>query len=134
MAKKRYNIGLIVGNVEDDFSNSICEGAIRAAEQLDDNLFILPVKYIDYYVKEDSLQRYEYQYNTLLSYAQVASLDIILLCLSTIGSTTTKERCLEILASFDGYPLILIATDEEGYSCVRYNNKNGLSDGIRHLI
>lgn len=134
MAKKRYNIGLIVGNVEDDFSNSICEGAIKAAEQLDDNLFILPVKYIDYYVKEDSLQRYEYQYNTLLSYAQVASLDIILLCLSTIGSTTTKERCLEILASFDGYPLILIATDEEGYSCVRYNNKNGLSDGIRHLI
>ena len=134
MAKARYNIGLIVGNVEDDFSNSICKGAIKAAEQLGDNLFILPVKYIDYYVKEDSLQRYEYQYNTLLSYAQVASLDMILLCLSTIGCTTTKERCLEILASFDGYPIILIASDEKGYSCVRYNNKNGFSDGIRHLI
>lgn len=134
MSETRYNIGLIVGNVEDDFSNSICKGAIKAAEQLGDNLFILPVKYIDYCVKEDSLQRYEYQYNTLLSYAQTASLDIILLCLSTIGSTTTRKRCLEILASFQGYPLILIASDEAGYSCVRYNNNNGLSDGIRHLI
>lgn len=134
MSKARYNIGLIVGNVEDDFSNSICKGAIKAAEQLGDNLFILPVKYLDYYVKEDSLQRYEYQYNTLLSYAQVASLDMILLCLSTIGCTTTKERCQQVLNSFSGYPLILIASDEEGYSCVRYNNRNGVSDGIRHLI
>lgn len=104
MSKARYNIGLIVGNVEDDFSNSICKGAIKAAEQLGDNLFILPVKYLDYYVKEDSLQRYEYQYNTLLSYAQVASLDMILLCLSTIGCTTTKERCQQVLNSFSGYP------------------------------
>ncbi|MGN1146904.1 MAG: GGDEF domain-containing protein [Lachnospiraceae bacterium] len=134
MTEGRYNIGLVVGNVEDDFSNSICKGAIQAAEEMNDNLFILPVKYIDYCLKEDSLQRYEYQYNTLLSYAQVKSLDIVLLCLSTIGSTTTRERCLEILSSFKDIPLILIATNEEGYSCVRYNNASGLADGVRYLI
>ncbi len=134
MADRRYNIGLVVGNVEDDFSNSICKGAIQAAEELNDNLFIIPVKYIDYFVKDDPLMCYEYQYNTLLNYARVTSLDIILLCLGTIGSTTTKERCDEILASFKGYPVILIASDEEGHSCVRYNNGNALSEGISHLI
>ncbi|MBO5165806.1 MAG: GGDEF domain-containing protein [Lachnospiraceae bacterium] len=134
MADRRYNIGLIVGNVEDDFSNSICKGAIQAAEELNDNLFIIPVKYIDYFVKDDPLMCYEYQYNTLLNYARVTSLDIILLCLGTIGYTTTKERCDEILASFKGYPVILIACDEEGHSCVRYNNGNALSEGISHLI
>ena len=60
MADRRYNIGLIVSNVEDDFSNSICKGAIKAAEDLNDNLFIIPVKYIDYFVKDDPLMCYEY--------------------------------------------------------------------------
>lgn len=134
MREKRYNIGLIVGNVEDDFSNAICKGARQAVEELDDNLFIIPVKYLDYYVPDDPLMAYEYQYNTLLSYAQVKSLDIVLLCLSSIGTTTTRERCLAVLKQFDGIPVILIASQEEGYSCIRYANDSGLSEGLRHLI
>ena len=134
MATKRYNIGLVVANIEDDFSNSICKGAIQAAEELNDNLFIIPAKYLDYCSLDDPLMRYEYQYNTLITYARAASLDVILLCLSSIGFTTTKERCDEILNSFKGYPVILIASDDENYSCVRYNNKNALSEGISHLI
>lgn len=134
MEKKRYNIGLVVGNVEDDFSNAVCKGAIQAAEELDDNLFIIPVKYLDYYMSDEPLQAYEYQYNTLLSYAQVSSLDIVLLCLSTIGTTTTRERCLEVLSQFRDIPTILIASHEEGFSCILYANDSGLSEGIRHLI
>ncbi len=134
MAKKRYNIGLVVANIEDDFSNSICKGAIQAAEELNDNLFIIPAKYLDYCSFEDPLMRYEYQYNTLINYAQAASLDVILLCMSSIGFPATKERCQEVLDSFKGYPIILIASDDDGYSCVRYNNMNALSEGISHLI
>ena len=134
MAAKRYNIGLVVANIEDAFSNSICKGAIQAAEELNDNLFIIPAKYLDYCSFEDPLMQYEYQYNTLISYARSASLDVILLCLSSIGITTSQERCDEVLHSFDGYPIILIASDDERYSCVRYNNKSALSEGISHLI
>lgn len=134
MEKKRYNIGLVVANVEDDFSNSICKGAIQAAKELDDNLFIIPVKYLDYYMAEDPLQAYEYQYNTLISYAQISSLDIVLLCLSTIGTTSTRERCLEVLSPFRSIPTILIASQEEGFSGILYANETGLSEGIRHLI
>lgn len=134
MATKRYNIGLVVANIEDDFSNSICKGAIQAAEELNDNLFIIPVKYLDYFDYDDPLMRYEYQYNTLIDYARSASLDVILLCLSSIGITTTKERCDKVLKSFDGYPVILIASDDNTHSCVRYNNKSSLSEGISHLI
>lgn len=134
MKKKRYNIGLVVANIEDDFSNSICKGALQAAEELDDNLFIIPVKYLDYFVEEDPLQQYEYQYNTLLSYAQVRSLDIVLICLGSIGSTATRERYLEALASFHDVPVILIASNEDGYSCIRYDNTKSLEEGIEHLI
>lgn len=133
MAGKRYNIGLVTGNVEDDFPNQICEGAIQAAAELDDNLFIVPVKYFDSYDFTDPLQKYEYQYNTLISYAQVHSLDIVLLCLGNI-SAIHEARSTEIMNGFGNIPIILIASELEGYSSVCYSNDTGLTEGIEALV
>ncbi len=133
MAGKRYNIGLVTGNVEDDFPNRICEGAIQAAAELDDNLFIMPVKYFDSYDFTDPLQKYEYQYNTLISYAQVHSLDIVLLCLGNI-SAIHEARSAEIMNGFGDIPIILIASELEGYSSVCYSNDTGITEGIETLI
>lgn len=133
MAGKRYNIGLVTGNVEDDFPNQICEGAIQAAAELDDNLFIVPVKYFDRYDFTDPLQKYEYQYNTLISYAQVHSLDIVLLCLGNI-SAIHETRSAEIINGFGDIPIILIASEQDGYSSVCYANEAGLTEGIEALV
>lgn len=133
MAGKRYNIGLVTGNVEDDFPNQICKGAIQAAAELDDNLFIVPVKYFDRYDFTDPLQKYEYQYNTLISYAQVHSLDIVLLCLGNISSIH-EMRSAEIINGFGDIPIILIASELEGYSSVCYANEAGLTEGIEALV
>lgn len=133
MAGKRYNIGLVTGNVEDDFPNQICKGAIQAAADLDDNLFIVPVKYFDRYDFTDPLQKYEYQYNTLISYAQVHSLDIVLLCLGNISSIH-ETRSAEIINGFGDIPIILIASELEGYSSVCYANEAGLTEGIEALV
>ncbi len=133
MAGKRYNIGLVTGNVEDDFPNQICEGAIQAAAELDDNLFIVPVKYFDSYDTTDPLQKYEYQYNTLISYAQVHSLDVVLLCLGNI-SAVHEARSAEIMDAFGDIPIILIASERDGYSNVCYLNDAGLAEGMEALI
>lgn len=133
MAGKRYNIGLVTGNVEDDFPNQICKGAIQAAAELDDNLFIVPVKYFDRYDFTDPLKKYEYQYNTLISYAQVHSLDIVLLCLGNISSIH-ETRSAEIINGFGDIPIILIASELEGYSSVCYANEAGLTEGIEALV
>lgn len=133
MAGKRYNIGLVTGNVEDDFPNQICKGAIQATAELDDNLFIVPVKYFDRYDFTDPLQKYEYQYNTLISYAQVHSLDIVLLCLGNISSIH-ETRSAEIINGFGDIPIILIASELEGYSSVCYANEAGLTEGIEALV
>lgn len=134
--KKRYNIGLVVGNVEDDFSNQVCKGAMRAAELVDDNLFIFPVKYWGQTEesRNDLNQRYEYQYNYLMSYAQSKSLDMVLVCMSTIGYRATAEQCKEILRGFGDVPVLLIASNDAEYSSIKYDNVTGLSAGIRYLI
>ncbi len=134
--KKRYNIGLVVGNVEDDFSNQVCKGAMRAAELVDDNLFIFPVKYWGQTEesRNDPNQRYEYQYNYLMSYAQSKSLDMVLVCMSTIGYRATAEQCKEILRGFGDVPVLLVASGDTEYSSIKYDNVTGLSAGIRYLI
>lgn len=134
--KERYRIGLIVGNVEDVFSNQVCKGAMEATEITGDDLFIFPAKYLDRCEsdKEDPKQRYEYQYNVLLSYANTKALDIILICLSSICYRSSKERCMEILKSFDGIPVLLIASEVDGYSCVKYDNVSGFREGLTYLV
>ena len=134
--KKRYNIGLVVGNIEDIFPNQICKGAMEAAEKQDVNLFIFPAKYLDRSMQDrnDPKQRYEYQYNLLLAYARSQSLDGILLCLSNIGYRSSKARRQKVLDHFGNMPLILVASDEPGYVCTKFDNTAGLSDGINYLI
>ncbi len=134
--RKRYNIGLVTGNVEDDFPNSVCKGAMQAAEELNDNLFIIPVKYFDNYDFKDPAQAYEYQYNTLLGYAQSHSLDMVLVSLGNIASVPNSgiDLAQRILGGFDSIPTLLICSENEGYSSICYANYSGLVDGIEHLI
>ncbi len=134
--KKRYNIGLVIANIEDIFPNQICKGAMEAAEAQDVNLFIFPAKYLDRSDEDrnDPKQQYEYQYNLLLAYAKSRSLDGVLLCLSNIGYRSSKERRQKVLDHFNNMPLILVASDEPGYVCTKYNNSKGLVDGINYLI
>ena len=134
--KKRYNIGLVIGNIEDIFPNQICKGAMEAAEKEDVNLFIFPAKYLDRSEEDrnDPKQQYEYQYNLLLAYARSQSLDGVLLCLSNIGYRSSKARRQSVLDHFNNMPLMLVASDEPGYVCSKYDNTTGLADGIRYLI
>jgi len=133
---KRYNIGLIVSDIEDNFPNRICRGAMEASEEMDNNLFIFPVKYLaplSYFEKHSDIL-YEYQYNALLSYAQSKSLDGILLCLSSIGYKTTPDIYLPVLDMFKNTPVILLSSEEEGYPSIMYNNTQGVQEGLTKLI
>ncbi len=131
-----YNIGLIVGNVEDDFSNRICAGAMKMAQQTGDNLFIFPVKYLNFSdeILHSERQKYEYQYNFLMAYAQSKSIDIVILCLGVISYRTSREEYLKVLKSFVDVPVLLVASEEEGYPSVMFDNVAGLREGIQYLI
>ena len=131
-----YNIGLVVGNVEDPFSNQVCKGAMKAAHEVGDNLFIVPAKYLNH-LEEPDLNlphRYEYQYNFLMAYAKSQSLDMVLLCLSTIGHKCSTKYYEKVLKGFDCIPVFMLASDEEGYSSVMYDNETGIREAIRYLI
>ncbi|MGN1305916.1 MAG: hypothetical protein ACI4YB_12895 [Oscillospiraceae bacterium] len=75
MARGRFNIGLLVANIMDSFSNRISKGAIAAAEKLDADLVVFPMKYLDIdYDNASYDMKFEYQYNILMISAALKAL------------------------------------------------------------
>lgn len=132
--ERRLNIGLMISHLEDDFASAVCRGAIIGAKEIDANLFIFPGRYIDGVYADKKRTEFEYQYNTLFSYAFPEDIDILLVLVGTIGNSLSHERKKDFLAQFDGIPVITIASEVEGYASVCFDNKSGIRECLEHLI
>ncbi len=132
--KKRLNIGLMISHLEDDFASAVCRGAIIGAKEIDANLFIFPGRYIEGVYADKKRTEYEYQYNTLFSYAFPEDIDVILVLAGTILNSISYERKKEFLKNLGNIPIITLSCAIEGYSSVCFDNKSGLKECIDHLI
>lgn len=127
------NIGLLVGNVKDDFSNAICQGAMEAATAQGANLFVFPGKYLSTTI-DDPTQKFEYQYNTLFSYGNCKAIDVLIVAIATIAYDYDAEKRQEFLKQFGDIPIITIASKEDGYASVLYDNATGLLEAMDYLV
>lgn len=131
---RRLNIALLISHLEDDFASAVCRGAIIGAKEIDANLFVIPGRYIDGVYVDKKRTEYEYQYNTLFSYAFPEDIDVILILIGAVGNSLSEERKLEFLKRYEGIPVITLACELEGYPSVCFDNKSGLKDCIEHII
>ena len=132
--RKRLNIGLMISHLEDDFASAVCRGAIIGAKEIDANLFIFPGRYIDGVYADTKRTEYEYQYNTLFSYAFSDDIDVLLVLAGTICNAISYERKKEFLQQFGDIPIITLACEIDGYSSMCFDNKSGIRECIEHLI
>lgn len=131
---ERYNIGILVANIMDSFSNRVSKGAIAAAEAFDANLFIFPMKYL--YVDYGNTMldmKFEYQYNILMDYAAKAKLDHLIVCTGTIAYICDDVRKKEVLDHLSGTPLLNVASNIDGYDYLIYDNKAGVTQAVDYL-
>ena len=132
---ERYNIGILVANIMDSFSNRVSKGAIAAAEAFDANLFIFPMKYLDVDYDNTMLDmKFEYQYNILMDYAAKAKLDHLIVCTGTIAYISDDVRKKEVLDHLSGTPLLNVASNIDGYDYLIYDNKAGVTQAVDYLI
>ena len=108
------NIGLLISEPEDKVVKRICTGAVKAANDKEITLVIMPGKKIcsqKNRLKEDNC---EYQYNALFDYAGVINFDAILVDIERIGKETTILKKEAFLKKFGDIPLLTL-TEQEGY-------------------
>lgn len=132
--KKRMTIGVLVSGITDDFSKLICSGILQTAKQMDVNIVVLPGKYVDRDVSDNPDLMYEYQFNSVFSYAGKENVDAVIVAAGSIGCFTTKEYMKEMLKQFQDIPCILISYKLDGYINIQFDNYNGIKDGLKFLI
>lgn len=131
---KRKVIGVLVSGIGDDFTVQTCRGVMRAAQNKDVDVVIIPGKYIDRNLKENKDLRYEYQYNTLFSYAKDQRFDALLMTSGSIGCYADETKMQAFLHAFCDTPCILIGDKREGFLSVNYDNYAGIKEGLEYLI
>ena len=134
MSEKRLNIGLFVGDIADDFSRDVYKGAMIAAEEADVNLIVFPGKYFDREFQNTNDIKFEYQHNTLFTYVFPEELDLLIIAIGSIGYSSTIKRRRAFLDYFSDIPIITLASHEDGYEYVIYDNAAGVKDSVEYLI
>ena len=135
MKKERYNIGLLIANITDMFSNGLAKGAIRRAKELDTDLTIFPGKYVGLDFKYEQYDtKYEYQYNVLFNLAAAAKLDYLIVAVGTIAYTFDSAHRKAFLESLGDTPILSVASEIEGYDYLEYDNRSGISAAVDHLV
>ena len=89
--KRELTVGLLASGITDNFSILVCRGAMKAAEENGVKLVIFPGKYLDRDLKQRKEIMYEYQYNTLFSYAKGERLDAVLIMADIIACYDKSE-------------------------------------------
>ena len=134
MADKRYNIGLLVAAISDDFSKRITIGAMEAAKELDVNMVIFPGKYVGVqHINEQYEAEYEYQYNALFDIAAEAGLDYLIVAVGTIAYAHNSEYQKAFLDRLGDTPILSVAAEIEGYDCLQFDNRSGVSAAVDYL-
>jgi len=132
---KRLNIGFLVDDVNNYFTNQACRGAELAAKNLDANLYILPGRYIGEPDGKFGTKEYEYQYNSLFSLVSNQNIDILYVLMGTICSRASQKLKEEFLQTLPvDVPIVHLFAKVDGYQSVTFDNKSGFKKIVRHLI
>lgn len=134
MMKKRKNIGLLISHIENGFERDVCRGAILAAEEMDANLIIIPGRYIASYREHRSIDIRDMHYNTLFSLVNKENIDALVVSVGTICCFLDTHQIKEFLGQYNGIPVITLATQVEGYPCVRIDGLPQFAEEIEHII
>ena len=134
MKKERKTIALLVSGIMDQFTESLCRGAIKGCKKEDVNLIVFPGKYIDRDLSGQPEIMYEYQYNTIFEYAKSHQLDGLIVSAGNIGCFAGDERVRQMLEGYGDVPIILVASKWDGYVSVNYDNESGVREGLEYLI
>ena len=131
---KRIKIGLLVDDIDSNFTQQTCRGAELGAISIDANLYIFPMRYLDSRDFLDDHSRFEYQYNMIYRFITDKNIDILYVLMGNIGCRTEYHKQIEFLNNLPDIPIVTLYTKFDGFPSVTFNNRIGLENVIRHII
>lgn len=89
--KAKKTLGILVSGIMDEYTKSICHGVVRQSQEFNMNTIIFPGKYIERDLSDNPELMYEYQFNTVFSYARPENVDVLICAIGSICSFTDSD-------------------------------------------
>ncbi|MBR1816342.1 MAG: GGDEF domain-containing protein [Lachnospiraceae bacterium] len=134
MNKDKQTIALLLSGLDDSYNEAICKGVDIACQEKGINLVVLPGSYLEREITENSDKPYAYQFNTIYSYVNESNISGLIIAAGSIGAYSNEKIMLEFLNQFYDVPKVLVSSSYEGFTCVNYDNTNGVREGLEYLI
>ena len=134
MNKSKQTVALLLSGLDDSYNEAICKGVDIACQEKSMNLVVLPGSYLERQITEKSDKPYAYQNNTIYSYVNESNISGLIIAAGSIGAYSNEATMLEFLNQFYDVPKVLVSSSYEGFTCVNYDNTNGVREGLEYLI
>lgn len=131
---KRFTVGVLVSGIMDEFTRYVCRGVFQKAKMENADVIVFPGKYLERDLSNNREIMYEYQYNTVFSYAEKGGIDALIIAAGSIGCFASRKAIQDLLKQYEGIPCVLIAFKMEGYLSVTFDNYLGIKEGLEYLI
>lgn len=138
--KKRYTIGVVIGNANSPHTRTLMRGICDAAKKMNVNIiFFLGVHMANYYHEyfgENMENRHDFQYNVVYDYANLADVDGLIIAYGSLCIFLEDKNKHHFLDRFKGIPYVLVEDRDENNagSSVISDNYNGMYKVVEHLI
>lgn len=94
--KKRYTIGVMIGNANSPHTMDLMQGIFHAAQSMDVNVILFLGIHSSYYYKsyfgEDVEDDYDYQFNAAYDYQAFADLDVLVIAYGSLCIFLDEKR------------------------------------------
>ncbi|NLY11235.1 MAG: GGDEF domain-containing protein [Firmicutes bacterium] len=127
MAREMLTIAFFTTDVEEGFSNRLCQGVVEAAEDKNVNLLIFPGKALG------APLYFQYQYNVIYNLID-KNVDGLIISSSLMHRIVDFKKAQEFYARYSPLPIVVIGEGVDGTTGVLVDNHIGIVDGIRHLV
>lgn len=134
MDNGRKTIALLLSALDNSYDESLCKGVNLACQELGYNLVVLPGNYIKREVTAKDKKPFIYQFNTIYDCVNSSNISGIIIAAGSIGAFTNEDGVRSFLDNYKDIPMVLVSSIYNGYTCVNYDNSNGIKDGLEYLV
>lgn len=134
MDNGRKTIALLLSALDNSYDESLCKGVNLACQELGYNLVVLPGNYIKREVTAKDKKPFIYQFNTIYDCVNSSNISGIIIAAGSIGAFTNEDGVRSFLDNYKDIPMVLVSSIYNGYTCVNYDNSNGIRDGLEYLV
>ncbi len=135
-----YNIAIVTGNTQSDYSVKLLDGAFAAANEEDVNVILLTEQEVPSYCADiitgSKTGNYRYQFYSVYQYADYIKPDAAIITCGSISQFSNDEQKKRLLSKFSDIPYILLEEQpkDEDEICLSTDNYAGMKECVEHLI